>query len=279
MKIAAFYENILEGAERQDISAGEAVKDLMKSGLELLYVSSWVLENRRDELDEVLRTTGVGVEGLHGFFDFGSHPEDESYQGLIQEAVRLNATNVLLVPGMIPQTQMPERDGRIESMIQALKQAVAFGEQHGVAVSMEDFDSIDAPYCTIGGLEHFIQNVPGLKCSFDTGNFIMYSEDEFNAFRHFQDRLCTVHLKDRLREPSYPDDRYKTCADGSKVYACPTGAGYVRIPEILDALVKQGYTGNVIVELYDYSPSHMLEGIRQSVLWTRQYLKGQERTA
>lgn len=50
-----------------------------------------------------------------------------------------------------------------------------------IAVSMEDFDGLEAPYCTIAGLNDFLTDVPGLACSFDTGNFIMYQENELEG--------------------------------------------------------------------------------------------------
>ena len=58
-------------------------------------------------------------------------------------------------------------------------------------------------------------------------------------------------------EGKYPDDKAKICADGSLSYAAETGRGYIHIKEILDLLKEQNYPGNVIVELYDYSPEHM----------------------
>lgn len=138
---------------------------------------------------------------------------------------------------------------------------------------MEDFDGLEAPYCTIAGLNDFLTDVPGLACSFDTGNFIMYQENELEAFQLFRDKICTVHLKDRRKEAKYPDDKAIICADGSLSYAAETGRGYIHIKEILDLLKEQNYPGNVIVELYDYSPEHMLEGIGESVSWVAGVLR------
>ena len=74
-------------------------------------------------------------------------------------------------------------------------------------------------------------------------------------------------------EGKYPDDKAKICADGSLSYAAETGRGYIHIKEILDLLKEQKYPGNVIVELYDYSPEHMLEGIGESVSWVAGVLR------
>ena len=92
-------------------------------------------------------------------------------------------------------------------------------------------------------------------------------------FACFRRMICTVHLKDRRKEAKYPDDMAKICADGSPSYAAETGFGYIHIKEILDLLKEQKYPGNVIVELYDYSPEHMLEGIGESVSWVAGVLR------
>lgn len=44
--------------------------------------------------------------------------------------------------------------------------------------------------------------------------------------------------------------------------------------EILNLLKEQEYPGNVIVELYDYSPEHMLEGLCESVRWVASAISG-----
>ncbi len=65
-----------------------------------------------------------------------------------------------------------------------------------------------------------------------------------------------------------PDfDRAKASADGSLCYAAETGSGYIRMKEIMDLLKEQNYPGNAVIELFDYSPVHMLEGIQESVKW------------
>ncbi len=270
MKIAAFFENIAEGAEKSGISAEEAVKNLMNDGLELLYLSGISYEKDPENFKALLRNTGAGVEGMYMFFDFVDHPEDTSYERLVDVTKELGGTNVLLLPGVLPQGT-PDRDRKMQNMFTALARAVEYGEQKGIAVSMEDFDGMEAPYSSIDGLDQFMQAVPGLKCSFDTGNFCMYSEDELEAFERFKDRLCTMHLKDRSRTKRNQDDKGKTCADGSVVYAEMTGYGYIRMEEILRRLKEMSYPGNVIVEMYDYSPQHMLEGIAQSVRWVKEH--------
>ena len=69
MKIAAFYENIADGARAKGIPVEQAVRDLMEEGLELLYIGSFSLERDRAEVLDVLAKTGIGVEGIHAWTD------------------------------------------------------------------------------------------------------------------------------------------------------------------------------------------------------------------
>lgn len=271
MKIAAFYENIEEGAQYEGISVSEAVHKLKKDGLEMLYVGSVPFRNDLTEVETVIKENEIGVEGVHGWVDFAHDPGNLLYKQIILDAVRLHTKNVLIVPGMLQKGD--ERSAIIHNIKEGMKQAVSFGKEYGIFVSMEDFDGLMAPYCTIEGLAEFLDEIPELMCSFDTGNFIMYQEDEKKAFHRFQDKICTMHLKDRKKERVWSDEQFKICADGSKVYVAPIGQGYIRIKEMLEALKMQNYTGNVIVELYDYSPSHMLEGFRESLQWISDIIK------
>ena len=268
MKIAAFYENIVEGAWASGVSLESAVRDLMQEGLELLYISGFAYKDAEDEIERLIKSTGVGVEGMYMFYDFGENPEDQSYEWLIDTTKRIGGTNVLLIPGML-QPEDSEKEKKIANMVCGMRRAAAYGREKGIDVSMEDFDGPDAPFCTIDGLAYFLQNVPGLTCSFDTGNFIMEHEDELEAFELFKDQICTMHLKDRAKEGRYPDVRSKACKDGALEYPTPVGQGYIRMKEILDRLKEMNYQGNLIVEMYDYSPVHMLEGIRESVCWVK----------
>ena len=106
-------------------------------------------------------------------------------------------------------------------------------------------------------------NIPGLYCCFDTGNLVLHAEDEVDAFRQLSDKVCAMHLKDRSKQPGFPDTIVKICANGDIVYPAPVGSGFIRIGEILDMAEDMP----LIVELYDYSLEHMLDGLRESLDW------------
>lgn len=271
MKIAAFYENILEGAHKSGVTDREALITLHGQGMQAIYISYDSLRSDKERLLSLFQEIGLEVEGLHGFFDLGADPENDGCLDMIRLAKEAGARNVLIVPGMITSADKNQREQKLQNMQEALMRAVAYGEQDGITVSVEDFDGLDAPYNSVEGLQWFLEHVPGLKCTFDTGNFIMFHEDEVAAFHLFWDRICALHIKDRSATPISNADRPKQCADGSFVYPAPVGSGYIKIREILSSLVQDGYPGNVIAELYDYDD--MLNGVIQSVSWLNSTLQ------
>ncbi len=267
MKIAAFYENIVYGAEKEQVCIEEVLDELKAQGLQMIYISLESLKEKEEELLQLFREKDLAIEGLHQHFDFGHHPEDESYKEYIDTALRVGAENCLIVPGLFSKEDEENRDEIMENMAGAVKKAVAYGKERGINVCMEDYDSMASPYNCVNGLSYFFEKIPDLKCAFDTGNFVCYKEDEEAAFLKFADKICTVHLKDRSKSAHMQGDVGCVCFDGSSAFSAPVGSGYIHIKEILDGLKRRNYDGNVIVELYGYEDT--LKGIKKSIRWVR----------
>ena len=268
MKIAAFYENIAEGARASGVPLEEALARLKDAGLSLLCLTPESWERDGKVLGPVLARTGIGIDGLHAVCDFAREPGTERYREILGLASSLGAGNVLLIPGFLT---TGDTGKAVLDMREGMRRAAPFGAEHGMPVLMEDYDGLLAPYNSIAGLAWFLDAVPELGCAFDTGNFCMYHEDELRAFRRFRDRIVTVHLKDRSPVRVFPGDSPKICADRKEIYPSVVGQGTIRIREILEGLREQGYGGNVIVEHYDTDPLRMLGAIEASVRTVRAF--------
>lgn len=255
MNVSAFYENIRTGAVYNGLSMVEAVRSLCESGLQGVYVSCESTVQFSDELTEVLRETGIRVTGLHSWVDFSQ--DETGYKNLVEQAARLGTAHALIVPVCTNQN--------LETLIEGMKKAVEYGEGRDIQIFMEDLDQANSPYNNLAGLKLFLERIPELRCCFDTGNLIMYQEDEVDGFKQLRNRIRALHLKDREVNPKNPDDIGKQILDGSYRYPAPVGSGYIRIQEILEMAADLP----MIVELYDYSPSHMLAGIRSSIEWVQ----------
>ena len=267
MKIAAFYENICDGVQAAGLSMEDTLSALRDEGMERLYISveSWKRDGKT--LQGILRRQRIPLEGMHGFCDFPGNPDSGEYRDMIDRAADSGAEHLLFVPGMLS-TGNTLRD--LQSITEGMRRAVDYGKSKGMPILMEDFDGLLSPYNSIAGLKYFMDQVDGLECAFDTGNFIIFHEDELAAFDLFASRIRTLHLKDRCAAPRHPGDSPLRCADGSLAYVCAVGTGDIRMAQILDRLKEMGYPGDVIAELYCVDPREVLGDLVQSIRWLRE---------
>lgn len=266
MKIAVFYENIYDGVQAAGQKMEDALARLKRAGMDMLYISADSWRRDRKALKPQMENLGLQMEGMHAFCDFPKNPDTEAYKELIDLAKESGANNFLIVPGFLS-TGNSIKD--LESITEGVRKTVEYGKNVGMPVLMEDFDGLTAPYNCMAGLKYFLDAVQGLGCAFDTGNFVMFHEDELAAFELFASQIQTVHLKDRIKNKRREKDTPLTCADGNQVFACAPGSGDICVGEILKRLKARGYGGNVIVEMYCCDPGAVLEDIQWSLRWLR----------
>ena len=267
MKIAAFYENIYDGVQAVGLSMEDMLASLREEGMERLYISveSWKRDGHK--LRGILCRQHIELEGMHGFCDFPGDPDTVAYREMIDIAADSGAEHLLFVPGMLS-TGNTLRD--LQSITEGMRRAVAYGQTKHLPILMEDYDGLLSPYNSIAGLDSFMRQIDGLECAFDTGNFVIFHEDELAAFDLFASRIRTLHLKDRCTAPRHEGDTPLRCADDQLVYCCAVGSGMIRMAQILEQLKQMRYPGNVIAELYCVDPKEVLRDLRQSVRWLRQ---------
>lgn len=269
MRFAAFYENILTAVEQSGIPLPELLERLTAEGLGCIYISGDSLSADEEGLLKLFSEKGLPVEGIHQHFDLGHDPGDPSLEATMDLAKRAGAGSFLLVPGMVPKGEEDRAEILIRNMLAGARRAVEYGQRIGVTVCMEDYDHMTSPYNSAKGLARFLEEVPGMKCCFDTGNFVCYGEDPLAAFPRFADDICAVHLKDRVFEEGADTGVPCVCADGSRAYTAPVGSGEMPIRQILGLLRQRGYAGNAVVELYGCGD--MLSGLIRSLNWVRQF--------
>lgn len=167
------------------------------------------------------------------------------------------------------ETATPEARGQaLQSMAAALNAICDYAERKGIRVTMEDFDDIRAPFSSADELLWFLEQVPKLAITFDTGNFIYRGEDELEAFTKLKDRIIHVHCKDRSLEDSGGEPRIS--ASGIPLYPSPAGSGCIRIAEVLRLLKAEGYADTLAIEHFD--AVDQLGYMEQSAAWLRSML-------
>ncbi|MBQ3669199.1 MAG: TIM barrel protein [Clostridia bacterium] len=266
MKIAVFYENIYDGAKAKGLEMEDLLRGFKGEGMDLIYISADSLRRDREWLLPLLKKLDIGIEGVHAFCDFGKDPDKPLGRDIIDLAAECGAGNLLFVPGMYSGKSTIEC---VNNMVKGLTSAVNYAKGQGLPVLIEDFDSTASPYNSMLMLDWFFNKVEGLGCAFDTGNFVIYHEDELEAFERFKHNIVTVHLKDRVTEKRHPGDSSYLCADKQTVHSCQIGIGFIHIEEILQRLKGMGYGGNVIAEVYGCDHDYILDDIHGSLGFLR----------
>ena len=110
------------------------------------------------------------------------------------------------------------------------------GKEKGVTVTVEDFDDRNSPLAGMYGIRWFLKQIPELMYTLDTGNFLFYGEDIFDAWELLNDRIVHVHCKDR-------------CV-GTHA-SVQTGTGYIPFGRIVYKLSKKQYDGYFAIEHFD----------------------------
>lgn len=106
-----------------------------------------------------------------------------------------------------------------------------------------------------------VEQVPGLKLVFDTGNPVFQRDrskgepypwqDPLEFYEAVKEHVAHVHIKDCLNPPDGETE--------PEEYTMP-GEGQARIPEILAALKRDGYDGAVAIEPHIAMVFHIEEG-------------------
>ena len=281
MRIAAFYANIREAARQSGLPVGAVLRELRGLGLESVYFSlSGELKPGGAELAELLDACGLRVEGLWDTLQFHEQTDAEaeaSWREMVDCAARFGAEHLLITPGAfwpyenqaITREEVARREDDVVRMIRRMRQAAAYGAEKGVCVTLENYDVFTSPIVYPEVLERFFDEIPEMKMSFDTGNFVPCGRDVLEEFARYRSRIVTLHLKDRTEHPE-PGSRetapYRTEA-GRLYYPAAVGSGEMHIPEIVRAMNDAGYAGAGIIELF--GSTDMTAKLKQSILWMK----------
>ncbi len=250
-KLNIFLEHIFEGAEQQDISAEKMLLYAREAGYEGLECELWRLSDS-SETKKLFDSCGLSVSSVYSFFDFG-HEElavsKEKIFSHLDTAAYFDAHTVLAVAGFIrPEDNFDTARGKMAETLSFMCEAA---EKYGITVTLEDFDDSAAPFSDSDGLLWFMENVPKLRFTFDTGNFAYCLENAGDAYLKLRKYISHVHLKDRSHDSSRKNaqgNNGKPDLSGSIMYPCEVGEGYIGIERLVKKLLSDGYSGSFSAE-------------------------------
>lgn len=251
MKISVFYNHVLTASEQTGMSVEQVLSRVRGFGIEAVELDLDEVKPNKVEMKKQLQGADISVASMYAFFDFGKVPDAEPGFRFIDTAEYLGAAKVLVIPGFIDETEeAKEREIALNRMVGVLRDMCDYAEQKKIVVTMEDFDDARAPFSSSDELLWFMEQVPKLRCTFDTGNFIYRGENELDAFEKLKDKIVHVHCKDRSLD-AQSGGTPKISTNGTKLFPSPVGYGCIPMEEIIHRLIASGYSDTMAIEHFD----------------------------
>lgn len=248
MKLSVFYDHILQAANQTGRSVEELLSEVREAGIEAVEIHMTDLLEH-EETYALLKQAGLLVSCVYEFYEMELKSETQKARLHIETAGKVGAKRILVVPGFLTEEDAKQlkdfvMDGErvtaflnhnesARRMARGLSEIVTLGEAAGVTVTIEDFDDMKSPIASVNGMLWFLRQIPQLKVTFDTGNFITHGEDLLEAWESLQEYVVHVHCKDRSTIP------------------VAVGEGYIPISSILNRLKQQNYDGYLAIEHFD----------------------------
>lgn len=248
MKLSVFFDHILQSAKQTGKSIPELLDEVRTAGIDAVEINMTYLCERK-EVYRQLQDAGLRVSCVYEFYEMEQKDEMDRAKLHIETAQKAGAGKILVVPGFVSKEEAAkmrtcfpnpdrtkayfEKNDKILRMAEGLFAIAEQGAGEEIAVTVEDFDDACSPLSGMNGLRWFLDRIPQLGYTFDTGNFIVQKENELTAWELLKDRIVHVHCKDR----------------GSKPLA--VGAGTILIPAIIERLQQIHYQGYLAIEHFD----------------------------
>ncbi len=266
-KISVFYDHLLQAAQQTGKSVEEMLSYAKTCGIDAVEIRlTCFTENKR--ILEQLKESELRISCIYEFYEMDKHDEAEHIKEHIEKAKAVGAEKILVVPGFLGRfdtwcfagkkgnynklVPFMDRNKSVQGIVNGLKYAVRIGTERSIIVSVEDFDSEKSPLCCINGVRYFLEHVPGLKYTLDTGNFAYIGEDVLEAWEVLQGYVAHVHCKDR----------------GEKLSSVATGSGRLPMAEIVSRLQEKEYGGYYAIEHFD------VPNQEEAIKCSAEFLKG-----
>ena len=254
MKISIFYHHIVEAAKQVGCTEEEILKKIKEAGITAVELDRDAIENP-DKLLEILKKNAFSVSSIYGFYDFSRTEDLENCKKHIELARAMKSDKIMIVPGFYSKTDESVRKRELEQMIEGTRKLCKMADVNGMRATIEDFDDEKSPLCSLNGMITFLDEIPSLYVTLDTGNFIISGEDELEAFEKLKNKIIHVHCKDRAYD------------ENGNVCPIPVGKGFIKMSEVLNELFRIHYDECLAIE--HFGAENYLEFMIESAKWIR----------
>jgi len=249
MILSTFYQHIEEGAKRREISLEEAARSCISWGITGLdVICNGSLSEHTSEVVSRLLACGMHVNSMPVICDPMRDPSLEAMDRIRETAQSFQTTRIMTV--LANYQDGDDREALREQSLAPLRYLIDRCAESGITVGMEDFDNASSPTARISDLLWFLEHLPGLTCTLDTGNFLYNGEELLYAYSVLRPYITShIHCKDRAAA-GLPEERANVNVNGLPMYPCAVGKGMLPIEAVLYRLAKSGFDGAVTIEHY-----------------------------
>lgn len=205
-----------------------------------------------DEKSNSTRTVPSVADNFSDDFDDDFSDDFAKARLHVDTACKVAAKKILVIPGFLSEKEaqnfsdckdyqkvakLMDESPAIQNAKSQMKNLCDYAVQKNVAVTFEDYDFWTSPCSHANQLLWWFKNIPGLKLTFDTGNFLYSKEDVFQAYDLLKPYIAHVHCKDREGDFRCP----------------PVGQGIFAdfIAKLIKDLTAQNYPGYFAIEHFD----------------------------
>ena len=270
MKISVFYEHILEAAQQSSKSILEICQLAASYGITGVEIENIRLLEIDNTALSVLKQADLEISCIYGFFDFSHNSNIKDGLQMVDLAKNVNSRKIMVIPGFVKGIERIPfiYQRKKEKMISALNIISAYANENGVMLVLEDFDDKIAPYSDAKGLKYFLDRVEGIKCAFDTGNFLYSEEDSCQVLPLFLSKIGHVHCKDRTFIKKEGEICKKTIK-GREMYSCAVGSGCIKMKDIVEQIIQSGYDDYFAIE--HFGSLCQLKDMKESAKWLQEF--------
>lgn len=277
-RLSVFYEHIADAVQQSGLPLEEVCARVKGFGFDAVEMDAQRLLKEWDIIMPALKKAGIGVNCIYNFFDFGLTEDSlaadcAEAQNIVDLCVRADCGKILAVGGFLKGGEIVRRSPAYEArrirMAKALEQLVALAAEKNITVVMEDFDSLTAPFSTAEELLWFMENVKGMRCGFDMGNFQYCEQDAAAVLPDFLPYISAVHCKDRGWTDNGSEPK-RTVAE-RKMYSVAVGDGDLDIAGMVKTVLDTGYTGALAAE--HFGSADQLRDMERSAKFLRGLLE------
>ena len=274
MKYSVYHHHIGEAAREAGRTMDEMLAEIRSWGIRYVELDRDAV-GPNDEairaLSAQLTRCGLAPSSIYCFYNWqeeGNVPAESDL--LLRQAEMMHCPRVMIIPGFYTDVTDAEKCRAEKArMISGMQHLCRMAAQRGLIPTIECFDDARSPIATIAGMAEFLDAVPELMVTLETGNFLFSGDNILEAQQRFAGRIAHVHLKDRflprLSPEVAPRGERTIAATGEVMYPCAVGSGHIPMQAVLAGLKQADYDGILTIE--HFGAANWAETIRASITW------------